>query len=314
VKRLFGVIVIAVLMFIGAGLLALGSLAFFALGELAVTAGAEGPMSQLFSEMGAFGAGIFLALAVAYAVLAICMLKLVHWARVAAIVLISVGLGLAAIGILVSLPHPKMIVFAWQVFVIAVDVSIIWYLTRPHVKQGFAPHEQYPDAHIEAQTPLGQNEPSRTVIQELTRQANLDLLARTHLGRLACAREGQPYVVPIYFAYQDNCLYSFSTVGQKIEWMRANPLVCVEVDEVADSQQWVSVIVLGRFEELPDAAEWQNPRALAHDLLQKRVMWWEPGYARTVLHGGPRSLEPVFYRIHIAKITGHRASSESGNV
>src|ERR1700674_1399373 len=90
------------------------------------------------------------------------------------------------------------------------------------------------------------------LIQELTRQASLDLLARLHLGRLACAQENQPYIVPIYFAYNDGCLYSFSTVGQKIEWMRANPLVCVEADEVVSPQQWVSVVVFGRYEELPD--------------------------------------------------------------
>lgn len=71
------------------------------------------------------------------------------------------------------------------------------------------------------------------LIQELTRQASLDLLARTHLGRLACTQGARPYVVPVYFAYHNGYLYSFSTVGQKIEWMRANPLVCVEADEVA---------------------------------------------------------------------------------
>ncbi len=305
---------VSILMFIGAGLLALGSLAFFALGELAVTAGAEGPMSQLFSEMGAFGAGIFLALAVAFAILAICLLKTVHWARVATIVLISVGLGLAAIGILVSLPHPKMMVFAWQILVIAVDVSILSYLTRPLVKRAFAAHEHYPNAHGEARTLAGQNEPFKTLIQEMNRQASLDLLARTHFGRLGCTCEGQPYVVPIYFAYQDNYLYTFSTVGQKIEWMRANPLVCVQVDEVVNPRQWVSVIVLGRFEELPDRDEWRSVRALAHELLQERPRWWEPGYVKTSLHDGPRSLEPVFYRVHIAKITGRRATVDHGNV
>jgi uncharacterized protein len=314
VKRPFGVTVVAVLMCVGAGLLALGSLAFFTLGELAVTAGAEGPMSQLFSEMGTFGAGIFLALAVTYAGLAIYMLRLVDWARLAAIVLILVGLVLAGIGILVSLPHPKIMVFAWQLFVIAVDASILRYLTRPHVKQAFAAHEHYRDAYIEAQKPRGQNKPFRTVIQELTRQASLDLVARTHLGRLACSREGQPYVVPIYFAYNDNCLYSFSTAGKKVEWMRANPLVCVEADDVTNSQHWMSIVVLGRFEELPDTREWQSARALAHDLLQKKPAWWEPGYAKTVLGGTERPLVPVYYRIHIEQITGHRAGPEPGNV
>jgi uncharacterized protein len=81
------------------------------------------------------------------------------------------------------------------------------------------------------------------VIEEITIQASLDLLARTRLGRLGCAIGSQPYVVPFYFAYQDYSLYSFTTVGQKIEWMRANPLVCVEADEVVSSQEWLSVVV-----------------------------------------------------------------------
>jgi nitroimidazol reductase NimA-like FMN-containing flavoprotein (pyridoxamine 5'-phosphate oxidase superfamily) len=151
------------------------------------------------------------------------------------------------------------------------------------------------------------------LIQELTGQANLDFLARTHLGRLACTQAAQAYIVPIYFAYHNNCLYSFSTVGQKIEWMRANPLVCVQADEIVSPQQWVSVIVFGRFEELPDAPEWGNARALAHDLLQRKAVWWEPGYVKTIIHGTQRPLVPVFYRIHIMHITGHRASPESGN-
>ena len=67
----------------------------------------------------------------------------------------------------------------------------------------------------------------RMVITELTRQASLDLLTRAHLGRLACAQGNQPYVVPFYFVYYHDCLYGFSTVGQKIDWMRANPLVSV---------------------------------------------------------------------------------------
>jgi nitroimidazol reductase NimA-like FMN-containing flavoprotein (pyridoxamine 5'-phosphate oxidase superfamily) len=314
VKRPAGVIVVAVLMCIGAGLLALGSLAFFALGEAALTAGAEGPMSELFSEMGAFGAGTFLALAVAYAVLAICVFRLVHWAQVAAVVLISVGLGLAAIGVFVSFPHPNLMVFAWQIFVIAVDTWIVWYLTRPHVKRAFAIHENDRHAYLKGQMALRQSEASKTVIRELTKQASLDLLARTHLGRLACTRNGQPYIVPAYFAYHDNCLYSFATVGQKIEWMRTNPLVCVEVDEVMDSRNWASIVVLGRFEELPDGDKWRTARASAHDLLQKKSLWWEPGYVKTILGGTERPLIPVFYRIHIDQITGHRASSDSGNV
>jgi len=150
------------------------------------------------------------------------------------------------------------------------------------------------------------------LIKELTREECLDLLDRAHLGRLACAHESQPYVVPIYFAYDNDYLYSFSTVGQKIEWMLDNPKVCVETDEVTNSRQWLSVIVLGRYEELPDTPEWQPARAYAHRKLEQRnPIWWEPGYAKTLLHDTERPLMPSFYRIRIVQVTGHRASPES---
>jgi nitroimidazol reductase NimA-like FMN-containing flavoprotein (pyridoxamine 5'-phosphate oxidase superfamily) len=148
------------------------------------------------------------------------------------------------------------------------------------------------------------------LIQELARQQSLELLARTHLGRLGCALGTQPYVVPLYFTYRDNYLYSFSTVGRKIEWMRVNPLVCVEADEVVNSQQWMSVIVFGRYEELPDTPEWKSARTFAYELLKQNAIWWEPAYVKTILHGTDRPLVPVFYRIDVKEITGHRASPD----
>lgn len=75
------------------------------------------------------------------------------------------------------------------------------------------------------------------LITELSPDESRDMLRRGHLGRLACAKDGQPYIVPIFFVYNDHHLYSASSQGQKVEWMRANPLVCVEVDEVASPEQ-----------------------------------------------------------------------------
>ncbi len=149
------------------------------------------------------------------------------------------------------------------------------------------------------------------LIRELSRKESLDLLARSRLGRLACVRESMPYIVPIYFAYDNDYVYSFSTFGQKIEWMRANPNACVEVDEVISPQQWVSVLVFGQFEEMLDSPEWRAAREYAHrKLVQRNPIWWEPGYARTIVGDSERPLEPFFYRIHIVQITGHRATPE----
>ena len=148
------------------------------------------------------------------------------------------------------------------------------------------------------------------LIEELDRQSCLDLLFRTHLGRLACSQGAQPYVVPFYFACNTDYIYGFSTVGKKIEWMRANRLVCVEVDEVINSQNWMSVVVQGRYEELPNTPEWSMERDAAHCLLQQEAMWWEPAYAKTKIHGRMHPMEPVFYRIRIDTITGRRATRE----
>ena len=70
------------------------------------------------------------------------------------------------------------------------------------------------------------------LIQSMTGVASLELLERATLGRVACTHEGQPYITPMSVTYDANWLYSFSTLGQKITWMRANPHVCVEVEEL----------------------------------------------------------------------------------
>ena len=75
-------------------------------------------------------------------------------------------------------------------------------------------------------------------------------LERASLGRLGCSYENQPYVVPIHFAYDSGYLYVFSTFGQKVKWMRANPKVCVQTDQTQNQGEWISVIVNGQYEEL----------------------------------------------------------------
>jgi nitroimidazol reductase NimA-like FMN-containing flavoprotein (pyridoxamine 5'-phosphate oxidase superfamily) len=144
------------------------------------------------------------------------------------------------------------------------------------------------------------------MIQDMTREMSLSLLQKTQLGRLACAQGLQPYVTPFSFAYYDEQLYSFGTLGKKIEWMRANPLVCVEVEDIASREKWESVVIFGRYQELPDTAEFQELRVLAHDLLAMIPNWWHPGYAKTAHLGSDRPLQPVYFRISIGEMTGHR--------
>jgi uncharacterized protein len=148
------------------------------------------------------------------------------------------------------------------------------------------------------------------LISKMKSEECRQFLACHEVGRLACARDDQPYIVPIYFIYKPDHLYGFTTPGRKIEWMRANPLVCVQADEVQSQDKWTSVVVLGRYEELSQTREYSEERNKAQSLLVKRISWWLTAYSASVARGHAEPPLPVFYRIRIADITGLRASPE----
>ena len=149
------------------------------------------------------------------------------------------------------------------------------------------------------------------VIDAMTEQECAALLTRVSLGRLGCSFDDQPYVVPISFAYEPGYIYALSTLGQKIEWMRQNPLVCVEVDSVRAQNFWDSVVVFGRYEELTDKPEHELQRRQAQTVLERRALWWQTGYAALQSRGEPKAPAPVFYCIHIDEISGHKVRPDS---
>ena len=146
------------------------------------------------------------------------------------------------------------------------------------------------------------------IVKDMTRQECLDVLSASRLGRLACVRDNQPYLVPIYCVFADNNLYSFSMMGQKIEWMRTNPHVCVQIDQFTQTREWRSVVAYGRYEELADSPQWQRERLHAWSLLQTQANWWEPGGLKPDLAAFGRGASPyLFYRIRIERLTGRQA-------
>ncbi len=169
---------------------------------------------------------------------------------------------------------------------------------------------------------------------------------RSEVGQAGLRHENQPYVVPVTLAYDEvsRCLYGFTTPGQKIEWMRANPLVCVEVDEVAADDQWVSVIAFGRYEEVPEGPEsdggrlpalelprrfaeapsaWSadshqrqcdDERERAWQVLQTHPMWWQPASSVWAARAHRDPAEPfhsVYYKIRIDRVTGREATLDA---
>jgi hypothetical protein len=146
------------------------------------------------------------------------------------------------------------------------------------------------------------------VLEELTSRECRAIVERAHLARLACARNNQPYIVPVHVNFYDGSLYAFAPMGQKIEWMRQNPLVCVEIDELTTHKQWDTVIVFGEYEELPDLPEYTEYRTVAERLFQRHPVWWEPGSVTLARHSpSPR----ILFRILISHMTGRRARPDA---
>jgi nitroimidazol reductase NimA-like FMN-containing flavoprotein (pyridoxamine 5'-phosphate oxidase superfamily) len=133
------------------------------------------------------------------------------------------------------------------------------------------------------------------------------LLTVNRFAHLACAQGGQPYVVPIHYAYADNHLYVFSMPGKKIAWMRSNPLVSVQVHERGQGREWRSVTVDGQYEELPDRIGDKCGRDYAWSLLSKHCDWWEPGALKPATFSALDDSAHVFFRILAESISGREA-------
>lgn len=134
------------------------------------------------------------------------------------------------------------------------------------------------------------------------------LLVDNWVGFLGCSQEGQPYVVPIHYAYADAHIYAFSMPGKKIEWMRSNPLVSLLVERRGEGRSWKSVIAEGRYEELPDRTGDKVARDHAWFLLSKHFDWWEPGAIKPVEPPLSDYSPHIFFRIFVDSVSGREAT------
>jgi nitroimidazol reductase NimA-like FMN-containing flavoprotein (pyridoxamine 5'-phosphate oxidase superfamily) len=79
-----------------------------------------------------------------------------------------------------------------------------------------------------------------------------EFLREQRIARLGCHADGETYVVPVIYAYDDGAIVSVTQEGRKVAMLRENPRVCVEVDEYDTDGRgsWRSVIAYGAAEEL----------------------------------------------------------------
>ncbi len=137
-----GVIIIAVFQFFIAALLILlaaaSALGIGVLGAILARSREMGaPAFLAMAGAGAFVAAVVLVFAALFGTLGFGMWNLREWARLVTIVLSILGTVGAAIGLLWALAHFRPIGLFLSSIRLAINLTILWYLSRPQVRDAF---------------------------------------------------------------------------------------------------------------------------------------------------------------------------------
>jgi uncharacterized protein len=124
------------------------------------------------------------------------------------------------------------------------------------------------------------------------------LLRSRRFARLGCTVNGDPYVVPINYKFENDFIYCHSLPGAKIEGLRKNPRACLQVDYIKSDLYWKSVLAFGTYEEVVDRKERDSIRRT----LLKEFPLLTPVESAVV--EDVNAPEIIVFRIRVERITG----------
>jgi len=133
-------------------------------------------------------------------------------------------------------------------------------------------------------------------ISKLGDRDSLAILREGTLGRLGCIAADWPYVVPVNYFFDGRDIYIHTLPGKKLDALRANPRVCLQVDDIKDSYNWRSVIAYGTFEEVSN----EETRENLLTKLYSRLSHMTPVESRLV----KGSKGTIVFRIKVEEVTG----------
>ncbi len=144
-------------------------------------------------------------------------------------------------------------------------------------------------------------------VEEMSNGQIKEVLARVGYGHLGMTRGNHPYVVPIHFAFDDPHIYLYTTEGKKTEILKANPEICLQVEEVKSDTEWSSVIVTGEAVKLKNKTEREN--ALKFILASNPTL--TPALSIRWMDSWVRENVEVIYRITPRMVTGRTTIEHS---
>lgn len=141
-------------------------------------------------------------------------------------------------------------------------------------------------------------------IVEMIDAENLELLEAANFGHLGCARDGQPYVLPMHFAFDGASVLFLTVDGQKTVWLDQNPKVCLQIEKTLDERHWQSAAVFGLAQRLTNAEEIGR----AASFIFKKHSSLTPALNRTIVDGAEKTGGAAIYRINPIRITGRKTA------
>lgn len=151
-------------------------------------------------------------------------------------------------------------------------------------------------------------------MKDLNSEECLKMLRDNYIGRLAYVQGKNPYVIPItyyYYNHTNKSLISYSGEGHKIDSMRKNKLVSLEVDKIDSINKWKSVLVHGEFEEVSGiyAKKLLHEFAIGvKDLINSKKENEVESIKEFSNKLNPEGKPPIVYRIKIHLITGKQGT------
>jgi len=106
----------------------------------------------------------------------------------------------------------------------------------------------------------------------------------------------------IHFHFDGNAAFIYTTERKKTEIINVNPEVCLQAEDVKDSENWVNVLIIGDAVRLTDEAE----RIAALKLIPKSNPKLTPAISIRWMDSWVRENLEVIYRIEPKLITGRR--------
>jgi len=144
-KRPIGITVIAIAMFLVAGLFVLGSAACFVVGVMNVTgADSHDPVTVAIVGMSLAAGFSLLLLAAINITLGIGVLQLHETARCLCMASFSLGVAFTLVALFLLVLHPPAVMIAAQLLLLAAYLGTLAYLVSPRVRQAFSPAQATP--------------------------------------------------------------------------------------------------------------------------------------------------------------------------